>query len=305
MGVAASGDVEDVTVEEAKSGTASSAAEPGAGKSGTEGGKAGTEGGKAETGEEAATGPGGTPGPTGDIRNTPEFKQMQEEGKRVEAMLAGATPAQKKLIAELVQRHPEHLLPVPNEAFTRKWLNATAGIRDEQVAKLADAGWTPGTDIDEAEFKRRVDEVIAGKASTGELWTSPEPPPTPPKKPVTKDPKSVAKGDYKAMIDAKIKKEKAKPEQVHEELAKIAKGYDFKSQPAEVRVQWDEKGAAQQTTLAYYREWESVALVVVKVRREKGKVLAKIVYIYDAVHTDGQSVDLPLDVGEWEGRLEH
>jgi len=301
--VKGTGDAKDVTVPEAQSGKAAEQSEQAAGKSETKGQQP-------ETGETAVPAPGapgtGTvPGTPGDIRNTPEFKQAQEEGKRVEAILAGATASQKKLIAELVNRYPGDLLPIPNEAFTKKWLKATAGIRDEDVAKLADAGWAPGTDIDEAEFKRRVDEVIAGKTKAGELWTSPEPPPAPPKEAAKKDPKSVAKGDYKAMIDAKIEKLKAKPEQVHEELAELAKNYDFKSQPSEVRVLWDEKGPAQQTTQAYYRDWESVALVVVKVRKEKGKVLAKIVYIYDAVHTDGQSVDLPLDVGEWEGRLEH
>jgi Domain of unknown function (DUF4157) len=279
VGVATSGDVKDVTVTEAQSGKASEEGEAGKSK---------TEGGKPETGEGAATGPGPSPGPTGDIRDTPGFKQAQEEGKRVEATLAGATPAQKKLIAELVKRYPEDLLPIPNEGFAQKWLNATAHIRVEHVAKLADAGWTPATDIDEAEFKRQVDEVIAGKRPVGELWTSPEPPPKPqPSKqpPAKKDPDAGFRG-----IEApKGKDPGEKPGELRARLQKQAREYDF-SRVTDTQGLVDPKSTAEQTTTLYLKSkyGNAACLAVIRLSKDKDGDYVKVLKASDAVTVEGK-----------------
>ena len=61
-------------------------------------------------------------------------------------------------------------MPIPDEAFVRKWINATAGVKDADIARIASQPWAKGTDIDEAEFKRRnySDEAV-GKILGGNL----------------------------------------------------------------------------------------------------------------------------------------
>ncbi len=235
FGKAGSGDHEDVDLDKAGSGKDEEGGEPSDSKAppGAKGQKPGGEGG--EAGEE------------GDIKDTEEFKQAQAEAKRIEAMFKAASPAQKKLIAELVKRHPEHLLPVPNEAFTKAWLGATADIKDEDIAKLAAAGWQAGTDIDEAEFKRRVQLVVSGKMPTGALWTSPKPPPPPAakpdKEPDKKGDKPELAGDRKSEVVEKPRPKKAKDakdpdDQYRGTLAKQAEAEGMK--PAELRAKLKE-----------------------------------------------------------------
>ena len=298
VGKSGSGDIKDVDLDKAKSGSGDKA-----GKGGKPGGKPGEADAEQDEGSEAAE---------GDVRNTTEFKNAQAEAKRIEVMLAAASPAQKKLIAELVKRHPEHILPVPDEAFTKKWLNATSGIKDQHVEALANEGWQPGTSIDEAEFKRRVDLVISGKAPKGALWTSPEPPPSQ-EKADSKDPKAKVDQQVKAPPKTEAKKEK-KPakkdpdaefrgvianqlkqegieEELRDRLQQRARDHNFAAMDSNFEGARDPDAKGEQLTVLYIRDKgrDGAALVAVRVYKKGGRDYMKVLDSSDAVMANGKT----------------
>ena len=317
VGVATSGDAKDVATVDPASGTATD--EPRS-DSGTPAGDVGpgTPGaqGTPDTKEEGA---GDEPGAGG---QGPVPEEAKAEAKRVEQMLANATPAQRKLLVELARRYPDHLLPVPNETFTRTWLNATSSIRDEHVAALADAGWAPGTDIDEAEFRRRVEQVTSGKMPAGEIWTAPTPPPpavapedptrtgAAPEDPTKKDPrKNDPKKEKKAPQLPPFKglstdtQQDVTDEDIRTALMKRAKSSDFSRIRGRFVVIADDDNPKEQKGVAlfWHRKQKAAAVVVGKMKPD-GKL--EILEVSDGVTARGDVVPVPFAAGAVMNRVD-
>ena len=292
--VKTSGDAKDVDVNDAKSGTAAPGKTGTGEKSGKQGEKEGAEEEESEAGEKS--GEATSPGTSGDdIRNTEAFKQAQAEAKRMEAAFAKATPAQQKLMMELVKKYPDHVMPVPDERFVQKWLNATAGVKDQDVDKIASQPWAQGTDIDEAEFKRRVEAAIKGESIKADE-ASPSPTPPPEKKPPKTPPKKDAQPKFKSVANL-IKEAGGTQEDLRTQLQEKAKAYDYSNVDVfESHYDKDDKGA--QTRLFYFKSpnGNSVALVVFTMKKKGGKDYIKVLDASDAVTVDGK-VFRPLFVG--------
>ncbi|MGE3615581.1 MAG: DUF4157 domain-containing protein [Gemmatimonadales bacterium] len=278
------GDAKDVDVSDAQSGTVPAKPPTGEGTPGQEGGKADAEG-----AEETQSGKSDTPGTGGDIRNTPEFKQAQAEAKRIEAEFAKASPAQQKLMAELVRQYPDHVMPIPDEAFVKKWINATSSVRDGDVAKVASQPWAAGTDIDEAEFKRRVEAVLKGETiAAEEASPSPAPPPEK-KKPPKAPPKKEAQPKFKSVASL-IKDAGGTQEDLRTQLQEKAKAYDYSGMQT-FESQYDKAQKGAQTRLLYFRseKGNAVAIAVFTMRKQGGKDYIKVLDASDAVTVDGKS----------------
>jgi len=285
------GDAKDVDVPDAQSGKATPGKEStGEGSTGKEGEKGDEE---SEAGEKS--GEAGTPGTGGDIRNTREFKQAQEEAKRIEAEFAKASPAQQKLMAELVRQYPDQVMPVPDEAFVKKWINATKSVRDEDVARIASQPWAHGTDIDEAEFKRRVEAAIKGETIKAEE-ASPSPTPPPEKQPPKTPPRKDAQPKFKSVANL-IKEAGGTQEDLRAQLQEKAKAYDYSNMEL-FESQYDREAKGPQTRLLYFKSpnGNAVAMVVFTLTKKGGKDYIKVLDASDAVTVDGK-VFRPLFVG--------